>query len=213
MEQTVSDILHGIDLAGTAVFAISGALAAGKKHMDIFGVMLLACVTALGGGTLRDIILGRLPVFWVKDALYLSIAVSAGVFTFIFAGRWRFPMRALLYADAIGLAVFTVIGFEIGFAVTRSFVIAIVMGISSGVVGGIIRDMLAGEIPLILRREIYASASACGGALFAAMLYFNAPSLLTIVLSISVTLGIRLIALRWNLALPQLRLSEPMDTE
>jgi len=212
MEQTVTDILHGIDLAGTAVFAISGALAAGKKHMDIFGVVLLACVTALGGGTLRDIILGRLPVFWVKDALYLSIAVSAGVFTFIFARRWRFPMRALLYADAIGLAVFTVIGFEIGFAATRSFGIAIVMGVSSGVFGGIVRDVLAGEVPLILRREIYASASACGGALFAVLLFFGMALLPAVLLSIAATLITRLVALRWNLALPRLRLSEPMDT-
>jgi uncharacterized membrane protein YeiH len=104
-----------LDLIGTAVFAITGALAAGRKQMDIFGVVVLGCVTALGGGTLRDVILGIYPVFWISDTWYLGVAVTAAVATFVSARRWRLPATVLLYADAVGLAVFTVIGFQGGF--------------------------------------------------------------------------------------------------
>jgi uncharacterized membrane protein YeiH len=201
-------VTHMLDFAGTAVFAITGALAAGRKRMDIFGVVVLGCVTALGGGTLRDVILGNYPVFWVSDTRYLGISAIAALGTFIWARRMRLPTVILMYADAIGLAVFTVIGFQKGFHVTHSYSMAIVMGVITGIVGGIIRDILSGEIPLILRREIYASASLCGAVLLALLTYLQIPSFFTVTVAIVTTLVIRLAALYWNLALPLFRLEE-----
>ena len=140
-------VTYILDLVGTAIFAITGALAAGRKRMDIFGVVVLGCVTALGGGTLRDVILGDHPVFWISDTTYLVVAVIVAIGTFVFAQRWRLPATALMYPDAAGLAVFTVIGFQKGFHATHVYGIAIVMGVTTGVAGGIIRDVLSGEIP------------------------------------------------------------------
>ena len=197
-----------LDLFGTAIFAISGALAAGRKRMDIFGVVVLGCVTALGGGTLRDVILGIYPVFWILDTVYLAVAALAAIGTFVLVQYWRMPTAVLLYADAVGLAVFTVIGFQKGFSATHVYSVAVVMGVTTGVVGGIIRDVLSGEIPLILRREIYASASLCGAALLALLTYLQLPSLFTVSAALLVTLVIRLAALHWNLALPLFRLEK-----
>ncbi len=201
-------LIHIMDLIGTAVFAITGALAAGRKRMDIFGVVVLGFVTALGGGTMRDVILGIRPVFWISDTYYLIVCVIAGIATFVIAQRWKFPPKALMYADGVGLAVFTVIGFQKGFQVTQSYSIAIVMGVTTGVAGGIIRDVLSGEIPLILRREIYASASLCGASLLALMSYLQLQVFYAVTAAVLTTLGVRLAALRWNLALPNFRPEE-----
>lgn len=203
--------MYIIDLLGTAIFAITGALAAGRKRMDIFGVVVLGYVTALGGGTLRDVILGNHPVFWISDTVYLAVAAIAAIGTFVFVRRWRLPMMVLMYADAAGLAVFTVIGFQKGFQTTGVYSIAIVMGVTTGVVGGIIRDVLSGEIPLILRREIYASASLCGAALLALLSYLQLPSYFTVSAAVLTILVLRLAALHWNLSLPLFRLEEDRE--
>lgn len=194
-------MIYILDHFGTAVFAVSGALAAGRKRMDIFGLIVLGCVTALGGGTLRDMILD-LPVFWVSNIHYLVTAVIAALGTLVFAHRWKVPNMLLMYADAVGLAVFTVIGFEKGYQVTHMYSVAIVMGLSTGVVGGIIRDVLSGEIPLILRREIYASASLCGAALLALLTYFQLAEHIIVFAAILTTLVIRVTALHRNISLP-----------
>lgn len=195
-------MIYILDLIGTATFAITGALAAGRKRMDIFGVVVLGCVTALGGGTLRDVILGSHPVFWVGETRYLAVASLTAIATFLLA-RFRKPSApVLMYADALGLAIFTIIGFQKGYQITNVYSIAIVMGVATGVVGGIIRDLLAGEIPLILRQEIYASASLCGAVLLALLVHLQLPSSLAITAAILTTLFIRLAALHWNLSLP-----------
>lgn len=198
----MDSIIHILDLIGTAVFAITGALVAGRKRMDTFGVVILGCVTAVGGGTLRDLTLGRSPVFWVSSPHYLAIATTAAIGTFVVAHRWRLPRMAIAYADAVGLAVFTVIGFEAGFQTTGSYGISIIMGMTTGVVGGIIRDVLAGEIPLIFHKEIYALASLIGAALLALATKLQWPPTLALALAVLTTLGIRIAALHWNLALP-----------
>jgi len=195
-------MIYTLDLIGTAIFAITGALAAGRKRMDVFGVVVLGCVTALGGGTLRDVILGNYPVFWVSDTTYLKVAVIVAISTFVLVQRWRLPTIFLIYADAVGLAVFTVIGFQKGFIATHVYSISIVMGVTTGVVGGIIRDVLSAEIPLILRREIYASASLGGGTLLALLSYLQLSSFFTVSAAVLTTLVIRLAALHWQLSLP-----------
>ncbi len=212
MDITLNNTIHILDLVGTAVFAITGALAAGRKRMDIFGVVVLGCVTALGGGTLRDIILGAYPIFWISNTGYLGAATIAAIGTFITARYWKLPTTLLMYGDAVGLAVFTVIGFQKGLQATHEFSIGIVMGVTTGVVGGIIRDLLSGEIPLILRREIYASASLCGALLLAILSYLGLPSPLIILVAASVILIFRLAALHWNLALPLLWLKEDQES-
>lgn len=169
--------------------------------MDIFGVVVLGCVTAVGGGTLRDMILGSHPVFWVSNLAYLFSAVAGAVGTFILVRQKRIPTLALLYADAAGLAVFTVIGFQKGYQATHVYTIGVVMGMITGVMGGMVRDVLSGEIPLILRREIYASAS-IGGASVYALLIFLEQQALSVPLAILTTLVIRIAALHWNLSLP-----------
>ena len=201
----MDSIIHILDLVGTAVFAITGALVAGRKRMDTFGVVILGCVTAIGGGTLRDVVLGRTPVFWVSSPHYLAIAALAAIGTFVVAHRVRLPELAIAYADAVGLAVFTVIGFQIGFQSSGSYGISIIMGMMTGVAGGIIRDVLAGIIPLIFHKELYALASLTGVALLALFTSLQWPANLSILLSILTTLGVRLAALHWNLSLPVFR--------
>ena len=206
-------IIHVLDLVGTAVFAVTGALAAGRKRMDIFGVVVLGCVTAMGGGTLRDVILGSQPIFWVSETNYLAVATFAAIGTFFLARRWKLPVTILMYADALGLAVFTIIGFQKAFHITHVYSIAIVMGVTTGVVGGIIRDILSGEVPLILRREIYASASLCGAAIFALLSYLGLLAPIALSGAILTTLAIRVAALHWNLTLPLFRLEEDKEDE
>jgi uncharacterized membrane protein YeiH len=207
----MTQLIHILDLIGTAVFAITGALAAGRKRMDVFGVVVLGCVTALGGGTLRDMVLGVSPVFWISSRHYLFVAALAAMCTYLLARRCRLPATALLPLDAIGLAVFTVIGFEKGLNISQDFSIAVVMGVITGVVGGIVRDVLSAEVPLILHQEIYASASLCGASLLALLYYLQLPASLSVLASLLTTLGIRIAALHWNLALPIFRLQEDQE--
>jgi len=201
-------VIHILDLVGTAVFAVTGALAAGRKQMDIFGVVVLGCVTAMGGGTLRDVILGNYPVFWISDTMYFAVSTIVATGTFILAQRWRLPGGVLMYADAVGLAVFTVIGFQKAFLITHMYGISVVMGMTTGVVGGILRDVLSGEIPLILRKEIYASASLCGAALLALLFHLHLPMPFAAPIAALMTLAIRIAALQWNLSLPLFRTEE-----
>ncbi len=196
-------MMHYLDLFGTAVFAVTGALAAGRKHLDIFGVVVLSLATALGGGTFRDMALGSRPVFWVCDPLYIIIAAAASLGTFAVARFHRLPEGLLQVADAFGLAVFTVIGAERALANNAPAVVAILMGVVTGVAGGMIRDILSGEVPLILRREIYATASLLGAAVFVG-LGAVCPTLCPgMWIGAAVTLGLRLAAIKWDLSLPQ----------
>lgn len=195
-------LLYILDLAGTFVFAITGALAAGKKRMDIFGVAVLGLVTALGGGTLRDMILDVGPVFWVHQPIYLAVAVGAAIATFLIVRFFTIPSDLLNIADAVGLAVFTVIGTDKALLLGLSPVIAVLMGVMTGVAGGMLRDILAGEIPLILRTEIYATASLSGGIVFTLITLDTQAREAAVALSIVVTLGLRLSALKWKLSLP-----------
>lgn len=195
-------VLQIIDWCGIAVFAMSGALVAGRKDMDIFGVVVLACVTAVGGGTMRDLFLADGPVFWVVEPDYLAIASASALFTFVIGRYVRLDRSLLLYLDAIGLAVFAILGFDKGFASTGHYGIAIVMAVVTGVGGGILRDLLSNEVPLILRREIYASAVFAGTGLYALLIYLAVGQWIATVAGIGVILVLRLCALHMQLSLP-----------
>jgi len=204
-------LLYVMDLFGVAVFAITGSLAAGKKRMDLFGVVVLATVTALGGGTIRDLVLGASPVFWISAPIYLLVAVATAIVTFFLVRFCGLPLKLLSVADAFGLAVFTVLGTQKALDMDISPGIAVVMGIMTGVVGGMIRDILSDEIPLILRREIYATASLCGAVTFCVVSATLQNQSFAAVAAVIVTLALRLSAIKWKMSLP-LFISHEDDT-
>jgi len=202
-------VIYALDLFGTAVFAVAGTLAAGRKRMDAFGVIVVAMVTAVGGGTLRDLVLDADAVFWVRDPNYLYVGVAAALVTFFVARRFALQGRGLLVADAFGLAVFTVIGTQKGLAAGAPAAVSVLLGVMTGVAGGIIRDVLCGEaVPLILRKEIYATASLAGAVVFAVLWRMQWPQPVRVALAVLVVLGIRLAALRWGFSLPVMRTRE-----
>ena len=154
-----------LDYAGVAVFAATGALAASRKQLDIIGFLFLAAVTGIGGGTLRDVILG-VPVFWVSNRSYVPICAVVAVVVFFGAHRVESRYKLLLWLDAVGIAAFSVMGAAKGLAITGSPIIAVVMGMLTATFGGILRDMLAGEPSVLLKPEIYVSAALAGAALY-----------------------------------------------
>ncbi|EGR3113954.1 TRIC cation channel family protein [Vibrio parahaemolyticus] len=198
-----SMLLYMIDLFGTAIFAVSGVLLAGRLKMDPFGVIVLGSVTAIGGGTIRDMALGATPVFWITDTTYLWVIFITCLLTMILVRRpKRLAWWVLPVCDAIGLAVFVGIGVEKALAYNASGMVAVIMGVITGCGGGIIRDILAREVPMVLRSEVYATACIIGGifhTMAVSMGYDHSTALLAGVIS---TLVIRLGAIRWHLSLP-----------
>lgn len=189
---------------GVAVFAISGALAAGRKGFDVFGVVVISVVTALGGGTIRDLLLDRNPIFWIHDTRYLMVSSIAGLITVIYVRRHNLPYKLLLYADGLGLALFTILGTRIAEGTGVSPGVCILMGCTTGVAGGIIRDVLTNEVPLLLRdRELYATASIAGSGTYLILL-----NLLNVSATASAAAGMCMVALLrfasiiWNLRVP-----------
>ena len=187
-----------------AVCAITGVLAGKGKQLDLFGVIVLALVTALGGGTIRDLVLNVSPIFWVADPHYVHTAVAAALATFIIARFWELPQTVLLIADAFGLALFTMIGVEKSLACGVAPTIAIFLGVVTGVGGGLMRDVLSGEIPLVFRKEIYlyATAAFCGAGLFVLLGHFFPSQPLNRLIAAGAILLLRLAAIRWKLGLP-----------
>ena len=203
-------LVYWLDILGTAVFAISGVLLAGKLRMDPFGVLVLGVVTAVGGGTIRDMALANGPVFWVKDPTDLVVAMVTCLLTIVLVRQpRRLPKWILPVLDAVGLAVFVGIGVNKAFNAGTGPIVAICMGVLTGVGGGIIRDILAREVPMILRTEIYATACIAGGIVHATAYYtFAIPLENAAMLGMIVTLAIRLAAIRWHLKLPTFALDE-----
>lgn len=199
--------LYLMDLAGVFAFAVSGALTAGRKGMDLFGVLVVAAVTAIGGGTLRDMLLDR-PVFWLADTAYLYVIAAAALSTLVYARLRRPPRVSLLVADAFGLAVFAVLGVRAGLETGVPPLVAVIMGTITGVVGGAVRDVLCGETPMILRREIYATAAVAGAATYVVLVAWAGSGAITLTASIAVTLLLRLSAVWFDLHLPTERPKE-----
>ena len=201
-------LLYLLDLFGVGVFAISGALAAGRKSLDLLGVVIIAVVTAVGGGTTRDLLLDRHPIFWITDAWYLSVIIISALGTIWYTRHQEPPEKALLLADALGLAVFTIAGAQITQEVTQSEVIIVIMAAITGTVGGLIRDVLSNDIPLILRRDIYATAALAGASVYLILQFIGLSSITTIILSMGLVIGLRLAAIQWNWHLPRFRLND-----
>lgn len=192
---------------GVTVGAITGALAARGKQVDLFGVIVLSFVTSFGGGSLRDLALGTSPVFWVQDSWFVVNAFITAVLTFYLVRWHELPQTVLLIADAFVLAFFTLIGTRKGLAVSHTGTIAVAMGVVTGVMGGVLRDMMMGEIPMVFRREIYLYATAAffGAAVFVFLCQIPDYAGLDMVISIATTLLLRLAGIRWRITLPLFR--------
>lgn len=199
----MTSVVYWLDMAGVIVFALSGVILACRSRMDPFGMLVLAAVTGIGGGTLRDLVLGVRPVFWVAEPAYLwVILATVGLSILGFHYIHRLSRGFLPVADAFGLALFTVIGAHKALMLEASGVVAVVMGLLTGVAGGMIRDVLARRVPMVLRQEVYATASIAGGVVFVGLEAFPVPLAVSIVSGLVVTLALRLSAIHWHLSLP-----------
>lgn len=204
--------LHLIGLLGVAVFAVSGALSAGRKNFDLLGVAIIALVTAIGGGTLRDVLLDRHPIFWIADPTYLLVILASAAGTVLYVRFRHPPYRALLIADALGLGFFTISGAHIAEARGLPALIVILMGAITGSAGGLLRDVLCAEVPLLLRKgELYATASIVGAGVYLVLKTMNCPRPISSFVAVAVITGLRFAAIRWRWVLPTFR--APADEE
>ncbi len=201
-------LIYVLDLCAVAVCAITATLEARRRELDLFGVVVIAIISGIGGGTVRDLLLGRLPVYWVHDPLYVVVGMAAGTLTFFLGRQVRLPRNFFLVPDAVGLALFTVIGASVALQLHTPWLIAALMGVITGVFGGVIRDILCNEVPLIFRTDIYATAALIGALLLIALDHFGANRNLAIVAAMICTVAIRLAAMRWHIQLPRLRADE-----
>ncbi len=195
--------LYILDLIGVAVFAISGALAAGRKHLDMLGVIVLGTVTAIGGGTIRDVLLDRHPLFWLIDPAYLVVIIASALMTVSYV-RWRPPPAAtLLYADAVGLAMFAITGAQIAERQGLPPLSCIVLGTITGAAGGVVRDVLSAEIPLVLRRgNLYASAAIAGTSLYFLLSAAGVRHPVSDLAGMALVAAVRLASIAFGLQLP-----------
>lgn len=199
--------MYYIDLAGVAVFAASGVLAARDRDLDLLGVIVVAAITAIGGGTLRDLLLDRHPIFWVTDVWYLVVIITSAMLTVAYVRVWPPPSATLLVADTLGLALFALSGAQLAEAAQCPPLIVVLMGTMTGVTGGILRDVITAQVPLILRREIYATAAIVGVAVYLALHALGMPHAPAFGAGMIVVVAVRLLAIRWDLHLPVFRKS------
>jgi uncharacterized membrane protein YeiH len=195
-------LIYWLDMLGCAVFAVSGALAAGRKELDLVGVVVLAFVTAIGGGTLRDLLLDRNPIFWLHDQRYIIVIAGAALLTVAYS-RWRAaPMTALLVADALGLALFSVLGAQISERAGAAPLASVLLGTITGCAGGVIRDVLVTETPLVFRRgHLYVTCAVAGTATYVAGLRLGVDPTAASLVAMSVVAAMRFVSIwrRWEL--------------
>lgn len=200
-------LLYYLDLAGVAVFAASGVLAARDRGLDLLGVIVVATITAIGGGTLRDLLLDRHPIFWVTDTSYLVVIVASAMLTVAYVRVRPPPGATLLVADALGLALFALSGAQLAEAARCPPLVVVLMGTMTGVTGGLLRDVITAQVPLILRREIYATAAIVGVATYLALQALGMARAPGFGIGMIVVVALRLAGIRWGLHLPILRKS------
>jgi uncharacterized membrane protein YeiH len=195
-----------LEHAGIVVAALSGVLAARGKRVDLFGVLVLALVTAYGGGTVRDLLAGDLPPVWLRTPDYLMSGTLTAIAAFYIVRIRELPVSVLLVADAFSLALFTMLGARKGVVLDFPMGVSVLFGVVTGVAGGIIRDVLLGEVPLVFRPEIhlYATAALCGASVFVAVEHFGMATPASMFVGFAVVLGLRLAAIRWRISLPAL---------
>jgi uncharacterized membrane protein YeiH len=192
-----------LDILGTFSFAVAGAFAAMEKKLDPFGILIIAFATAIGGGTIRDLLIGELPVAWLTNSTAIWTVLTAAISSIFFGSYLKKLGKVLFFFDAMGLGLFTLIGVEKGISHGFSMGISVMLGTITGCFGGVLRDMLLNNVPLIFQKEIYASASISGGVLFFIMLHFGFAGNPAYVVSILFVFLIRLMAVQFNWSLPK----------
>lgn len=193
-----------IDILGTTAFAISGVLVAFNKRMDLFGILIIAFVTAVGGGTLRDLLLGEVPVSWMTDITYSYVIIGSAIFAILLRNKINYLRTSLFLFDTIGIGLYTVIGIEKGINAELHPLICIALGTITASFGGVIRDILCNEIPVIFRKEIYATACIFGGVVYFLLVKLPIDGNLVFIISGSVVIAIRLVAVKFKIGLPSI---------
>ena len=197
-------IFYALDILGTIAFAISGTLAAMHKRLDLFGVFIIAFVTAVGGGTLRDILINRALVSWMQDLNYVYAIVVATIFAIIIRKKIAYLRTSLFLFDTIGLGIFTIIGTEIGIQQQLHPVVTVILGTLTATFGGVLRDILCNEIPVIFKKEIYAMACIAGSIVFIVLSNMQIDTNTNYIITTLIVIIIRLLAVKFKLSLPTL---------
>ncbi len=193
-----------VDILGTVAFAISGVLIAMHKKMDLFGVLIIAFVTAVGGGTLRDMLIGQTPVSWMTNMTYVYVIFGATVFAIVLKNKINYLRTSLFLFDTIGIGLYTVVGIEKGLNIGLHPIICIALGTMTASFGGVIRDILCNEIPVIFRKEIYATACILGGITYFLLREIMADTNFVFVIAGIVVIVVRLLAVKFKISLPNL---------
>lgn len=193
-----------IDILGTVAFAISGVLVAMEKKLDLFGVLIIAFVTAVGGGTLRDFLIGNTPVGWMTTPVYLITITATVIAAIIFVNQLRYFRKSLFLFDTIGLGLYTMVGVEKGINAGLSPVICIILGTITASFGGVIRDILCNEIPVIFRKEVYATICILGGIIYFAIIQFPVATTFAYIAAILSIILMRLLAVKFKISLPSI---------
>lgn len=193
-----------IDILGTVAFAISGMLVAMEKRLDLFGVLIIAFVTAIGGGTLRDLLIGNTPVAWMRDLTYVSTIFITVVFAILFVKQLKYLRKSLFLFDTIGIGLYTMLGVEKGLEAELLPIMCIFLGTMTACFGGVIRDILCNEIPVIFRKEIYATACIVGGASYFLLVKLALHETYAYIAAICVVISLRLLAVKFGISLPNI---------
>ena len=198
-----SQFLYIIDILGTIAFAVSGAFLAMDRKLDIFGVLVISFTTAIGGGTLRDILIGNLPVGWLQNDTTTIVIFCTAIVSIFFAKHLKKLSTTLFLFDALGLGLFTIVGIELGLTKEFSIGICIALGTITACFGGVLRDVFLNHIPLLFRKEIYAMACIIGGLVYFLLRKLHLPHDVITILCILIIFTIRLLAVRYKISLPQ----------
>lgn len=199
------DLIYTLDILGTFAFAISGALVASDKNFDLFGVLIIAFVTAVGGGMLRDVLINAHPINWIGDLNYVWTILAAVITTILFKSKILPLSKTMFLFDSIGLGVFTLLGLQKALAFGLHPTIALIMGMISAVFGGVLRDILTNKVPLIFEKEIYASACLVGGITYLTLDFLGLKQEINFIFAASIIFAIRLIAVKFHLQLPKIK--------
>ena len=197
-------LFYLLDLIGVAVFAVSGVLAASRSGLDLLGGFALAALTAIGGGTLRDVLLNRHPIFWIRDVRYLLVILAAAALTMVYIVFLPPPGNSLLIADALGLALFAISGAQIAENAGLSPLIVVLTGAMTGTAGGMLRDVMSARIPLIFTQDLYATAAIAGIVVYLLLQKLHAPRSVAVGIGVAAILGVRVMAVVFGMHLPRL---------
>lgn len=198
----MEEILNYIGIGGAFALAMSGALKAMEKKFDPFGILIIAFVTAVGGGTLRDVLLEDRTVFWLTEVSYIYFIIAGALIAIVFRKRLGYFHKTLMFFDAIGLALYTIMGVQIGIDFELSFINCIIMGTLTGAFGGVVRDILVNEIPVIFKKEIYATVSIAGGIIYWGLMQLEMPNLYVQLIPILLMIAARILIMYYKVSFP-----------